>query len=356
MSIDQATEPDTNVSATEEISSVADTGAEQASQESSAQSPEGVSETNAPAAEAAQQNDGDGSSTSPDTTSQAAATTATKTPEQWQQELEAANKRINDLRSGYSKTKLQLDQTLKRYQDIDPDKYRQTVSQAEKNQLPVWDARNPANRQWQGTLAAWERQKQTIQSAETPEEEAALRKATDRMFTREEAQQIRQWEQHQRAEVARMASDPNAYREKMREEAVNAVREELRAAEEERRVASWFESPANAPIVEAYREFMVEKINQGYPWHVIQELVEVKAKADGLQSRVGGAEKASAQARAQTTALKSSAAVTRDPAVKPIANKDFWKEAEKWAEKQGLPTDHPRVTRYLDELVKRHRG
>lgn len=353
MSIDQNADAATTGAATDEISSTADTGAEQASQENSAQNSEGASETSAPADKAAQQQDGDGSSATPDTTSQAAATTAAQ-PD-WAAEKAALEKRINDLRSGYSKEKLRADQITKRFDGIDPDKYRQFVDRGQKAELPAWDTRSEKNRQFQGTLAAWERHKALIQGAQSPEEAKVLRDALGRAFTDDESRQIMAWEQHQRAEVARMASDPNAYREKMREEAVAAVREELQAAEEVRRVSSWFENKANEPIVEKYREFMVEKINQGYPWHVIQELVEAKAAADSLQSRVGGAEKASATARAQTSALKSSAAVTRDPATKVIPAKDYWKEAVKWAEKQGYPTDHPRVARYLDDLVKQSR-
>lgn len=353
MSIDQNADADITQTATDEISSTDSTGADEASQENGAQNSEGASETSAPADEAIQREDGDGSSKTPDTTSQAADSTAVQ-PD-WQAEKAALEKRINDLRSGYTKQKLQYDQLSKRYEGVDPDKYRQVIDRTKKEELPVWDSRNPNNRTFQGTLSAWERFKSSLQRAKTPEQQNAVREALNAAFTDEEARQIEQWEQHQRAEVARMASDPNAYREKMREEAVAAVREELRAAEEERRVTSWFEDKANAPIVEKYREFMVQKINEGYPWHVIQELVEAKAAADRLQSRVGGAEKASATARAQSSALKSSAAVTRDPATKVIAKTDYWKEAEKFAKNKNLPTDHPRVLKYLDDLVKKHR-
>ncbi len=357
MTIDQDADPDTNVSATEVDDSAVDTGSAQDSQENSTQSPEGASATSAPADKAVQPDAGDGSSTTPDTTSQAAETPAAD-PNKWATEKAALEKRIADLRSQGTRASTQLDHYKKRYADVDPDKYRELVKHNDHSALPVWDPRNPQNSGFRQSHSAWERQKLSISKAKTPEQRQARLEALDDMFSPEEARQLQQFEDHQRRETARLASDPMAYREQIRQEAVDAVRQEMRSAQEEQQVVGWFESPANQPIIDQYRAYMVEKINQGLPWHMVQELVELKAKADGLQSRVGGAEKASASARAQTSALKSNAAqsVSRDPATKPIEKTDFWKEAKKWADKHKLPYGHEKVATYLDDLVKRSRN
>jgi hypothetical protein len=356
MTIDQDAEPDTNVSATEVDDSAVDTGSDQDSQETSTQSPEGASATSAPADKAVQPDAGDGSSTTPDTTLQAAETPAVDP--RWATEKAALEKRIADLRSQGTRASTQLDHYKKRYADVDPDKYRELVKHNDHSTLPVWDPRNPGNGNFRQAYAAWERQKGAISKARTPEQRTARLEALDDMFDPAEAKQLQAFEEHQRRESARLASDPMAYREQIRQEAVDAVRQEMRAAQEEQQVVGWFENPANQPIIDQYRAEMVDKINQGYPWGMIKEWVELKAKADGLQSRVGGAEKASASARAQTSALKSNAAqsVSRDPATKPIEKTDFWKEAKKWADKHKLPYGHEKVATYLDDLVKRSRN
>lgn len=355
MPIDPNASADNMSSATEEIDSVADTGSLADSQDNDAQSPEGASATSAPADKAAQHDAGDGSSTTPDTTSQAAETPAVDP--RWAAEKAALEKRINDLRSGHSRVATQLDQYKKRYSDVDPDKYRELVKNGEHNALPVWDPRNQKNGDFRQAYSAWERQKIAISKATTPEARQARLDALNDMFSPEEAKTLEAFEQHQRREAARLASDPMAYREQIRQEAVEAVRQEMQAVEQTRHVEGWFENPANADKIERYRDEMVEMINQGYPWHMIEKMVELKAKADGLQSRVGGAEKASASARAQSAALKSNAAqmVTRDPATKPIAKTDFWKEGKAYAKKHNLPLMHERVTSYVDSLVKRAR-
>lgn len=355
MTIDQDATADSIESATEDNDSVVDTGSQEDSQDSSAQSPEGASETSAPADEAAQQDAGDGSSKTPDTTLQAADTTAATIDPRWAAEKAQLEKRINDLRQGHSRVATQFDQLRKRYADVDPDKYRELVKHGEHSALPVWDPRNQKNAEFRQAYAAWERQKQAIGKAQTPEARQARLDALADMFSPEEAKTLEAFEQHQRREAARLASDPMAYREQIRQEAVEAVRQEIQAREQEKQVESWFENPANAETIERYRNDMIDLINRGYPWQMVQEVIELKKKADGLQSRVGGAEKASATARAQQAALKSNAAqmVTRDAATKPIAKTDYWKEGKAFAKKHGLPQDHERVNAYIDSLVKR---
>lgn len=344
MTLDPNTEADSVDSANEDLDSVnLDSGSD--SQDIDTQDSSGESDDSAPDT-SAQQDTSDGSSTNPDTTSQAA-------ERNWQAELEAANKRIADLRSGHSRIATQFDQYKKQYEGIDPNTvraYQTHQEQVKKDQMKVWNAQHPDNAAFQGTLTRWKMYREAMGRASTPEEKQAIDRTLGAGFTQRDAENIKAWESYQQQYQERMAMDPQgALAEMIRQEAEQLFAAKQQEYQAQYEVSTWFEAPANQPIVEKYRDEMIQKLKQDWPWQAVREYIEAKYKTDSLQSRVGTAEKTSAQARAQQQALKSSATVHRDPATKKANPNQVHKEAIAWAKKKGLPMMHPKVMQFISD-------
>lgn len=331
----------------------ADTAANEASQDSSAQD---ADDSSATASHAEPQNDERGSSTSPDTTLQTADQQDGKPAMDWQAEKAHYEKRVSDLRAAQGRTANELHQFRTRYKDIDPDAARKALEASKRPDHPIWHPKHEGNRTFRETQAAFTRYETAMRSAATPEERAVLQRTLGSTFSEKEVQQLQDWRNHQQNETARMASDPDAYREQIRSEVQEQIREEMNASRQEAEVASWFGNTANQPVVEKYRAEMISLMNEGWHWPQVQRYIEAKSKADGLQSRVGSAEVKSAAARAQTSALKSNAKATRDPAQAPVGKMDFAKIGADYAKKNNYPINHERVLAHVEKAVANWRA
>ena len=349
MSIDQEADNDTT-----QVSNAnpdpADTAADQASQDSSTQDAEESSTT---AADSAPQRDEGSSSTSSDTTLQTADPKegAPESQVDWQAEKAKYEKRVQDLRAQQGRTANELHQYRQKYKDIDPDAARKALAASQKQEYQPWHPKSPDNRTFSAVKDSWERYKRSMQNAKTPEARQILQETVGSTFTQKEAQQIEAWEHHKAQDAERRASDPEYEREMRREEMRAELREEMQAQREEGAVADWFSNQANQPIVDKYRDEMIGLMNEGWHWPQVQRYIEAKAKADGLQSRVGGAEVKAAAARAQQSALKSNAKASRDPAQAPVGKLDFAKMGFDYAKKNGLSPTHERVLAYVEKQV-----
>ncbi len=352
MSIDEGTETDTT-STTDASTEPADTAADLASQDSGTQD---ADESSSQAPQVDPQANERGSSTSPDTTLQTADQQTGNSPKDWQAEKAHYEKRIADLRAGHGRTANELHQYRQKYNGIDPDAARKALEARKQPEYQPWQPKSPDHRSFTATKDSWERYKRSYQNAETPEEKAALQKTIGRTFTEKETQQIQAWEQHKAQDAERRASDPEYEREMRREEMREEMRQELQAQREEADVASWFSNAGNQPIVERYRDEMIGLMSQGWHWSQVQLYIEAKAKADGLQSRVGNAEQKSAAARAQSAALKTNAKATRDPAQAPVGRMDFAKMGTDYAKKNNLAPTHERVLAYVEKAVANWRA
>lgn len=303
------------------------------------------------------QDDGDGSTDKPNTTLQTAENKAEEAPARnWEAELAAARKRVDDQHRGYTKLASEHDRLKKSYEGVDPAAvaaFKAEQERARNANLQVWDKRNPNHAQFKTTLQRWKEYQADYQAAKTPEERALVEQQGARKFTDADAQQIKQYQQHEAQFREQLAMDP---RGTFAEIAREVAREEFAAKQQESEVQAqvhgWMEDPANAPLVAKYKPAMVDMLERKWPWEAVQLFVKKQAELDGLQSRVGPAEKASASARAKENVLKQKAATTRDPGVKPIAKTDFWKEGVKFAKEHKLPQNHRRVYDYIDELRK----
>lgn len=349
MSLDQETDSDTT-----QVSNAnpdpADTAADTASQDSGTQDAEESSST---APHADPQKDEGSSSTSSDTTLQTADQQegAPQSQVDWQAEKAKYEKRVADLRAAQGRTANELHQYRQRYKDIDPDAARKALAATQKQEYQPWHPKSPENRSFSAVKDSWERYKRSMQSAKTPEARQLLQETIGSTFTQKEAQQIEAWEQHKAQDAERRASDPEYEREMRREELREELRQEMQAQREEAEVASWFSNQANQPVVERYRDEMIQLMNEGWHWPQVQRYIEAKSKADGLQSRVGGAEVKAAAARAQQSALKSNAKATRDPAQAPVGKLDFSKMGFDYAKKMNLHPTHERVLAYVEKKV-----
>ena len=354
MPIDQ--EPDSATTSTTDASTdPADTASHVDPQDTSTQDAEDSSQA-APVTDQ-QPNDG-GSSTSSDTTLQTAdhKEGAPQSQKDWQAEIAKYEKRVADLRAAQGRTANELHQYKTRYKDIDPDAARKAMEAARQPQHPVWHPKNAENRSFRETVAAFTRYESAMRKADTPEKRQILQDTVGSTFTEKEIQQLQEWRNHQQRETERMASDPDAYREQIRAEVQEQLKEEMRASREEAEVASWFGNQANQPILEKYRDEMIQLMNEGWHWPQVQRYIEAKARADGLQSRVGSADQKAAAARAQQAALKSNAKASRDPAQAPVGKMDFAKIGADYAKKVGLPLNHERVLAHVEKAVANWRA
>lgn len=353
MTIDEGSSDDT-MSVSNANTEPADTAAEQASQETSTHDADDSS-GQAPQADP-QANEG-GSSKTLDTTLQTADQDVGEPAKvDWQAEKAKYEKRIADLRAGHGRTANELHQYRKRYEGIDPEAARKALEARKQPEHPVWHPKNPDNRSFSETKAAFQRYENAMRNAETPEERAIAQKLFGKTFTEKEVQQLQEWRAHQQRETERMASDPDAYRERIREEVQEQIRSEMQGAKAEAEVERWFSDAANQQVVERYREEMIGLMNEGWSWSQVQRYIEAKSKADGLQSRVGSAEVKSAAARAQQAALKTNAKVSRDPAQAPVGKMDFTKMGFDYAKKHGLHPSHERVMDYVAKAVANWRA
>jgi len=348
MSIDQDSDADTT-SSTVANTEPADTAAELASQDSSTQAAQESSST-APETDP-QANEG-ASSTTLDTTLQTADQQEGEPAKvDWQAEKAKYEKRVADLRAAQGRTANELHQYRQRFKDIDPDAARKALEASRQPEKPIWNAKHPDNRSFRETVSAFTRYEAAMRKADTPEKRQILQETLGSSFTEKEVQQLQEWRNHQQRETERMASDPDAYREQIRSEVQEQIREEMRASREEAEVATWFGNTANQPVIERYRDEMISLMNEGWHWPQVQRYIEAKSKADGLQSRVGSAEVKSAAARAQQAALKSNAKASRDPAQAPVGKLDFAKMGFDYAKKNGLSPTHERVLAYVEKQV-----
>ncbi len=354
MSLDQEA-PDVTTSASNANAEPADTAASLASQDSGTQDAGDSSDT---ASHADQQTNESSSSTSSDTTLQTADQQEGNANSQvdWQAEKAKYEKRVADLRAAQGRTANELHQYRQRFKDIDPDAARKALEASKKPDYPVWHPKHESNRTFRETQAAFSRYETAMSRAKTPEARAVLQETLGSTFSEKEVQQLQEWRVHQQNETARMASDPDAYREQIRSEVQEQIREEMRANREEAEVATWFGNNANKPIVERYRDEMIGLMNEGWHWPQVQRYIEAKSMADGLQSRVGNAEVKSAAARAQSSALKSNAKATRDPAQAPVGKMDFAKIGADYAKKTGLSLTHERVLAHVEKAVANWRS
>ena len=355
MSLDPDADSDTT-STTDASADSADTASHVDPQDSSTQDAEESSQT---APETDQPSNEGSSSTSSDTTLQTADRqegAPAHSQVDWQAEKAKYEKRIADLRAGQGRTANELHQYRTRYKDIDPDAARKALEASRQPEKPIWNAKHPDNRSFRETVSAFTRYENAMRKADTPEKRAIIQETMGSTFSEKEVQQLQEWRNHQQRETERMASDPDAYRDQIRNEVQEQIREEMRASREEAEVANWFSNTANQPIVEKYRDEMIGLMNEGWHWPQVQRYIEAKSKADGLQSRVGSAEVKSAAARAQSAALKSNAKASRDPAQAPVGRMDFAKIGADYAKKMGLPMTHERVLTHVEKAVANWRA
>lgn len=305
-SVDNITTDSTGATATSETPSPAPA----ATSETAAPAPVEAADSSGPATPAATQATADvGSLTPANTTLQAA---KTQPAVNWEQRYGELRKREAEL----TRQNQQFQQQFQQYQGIDPNAVRawqQAQQRAQQEQLPVWNRNNPNNGRFQQTQAKWAAYKDAINRAQTPEQKEAVRATLGASFAPDEVQVIQQWENHQREFQANFAADPAGTIASVVEQHVQrAIYQSQQRAQAEQSVGQWFEDPANKQIVERYGRQMMDALRSN-SWDLVKSHFTNQAKLDGLQSRVGEADKAVTAAKEKERLLQGAAAVTRDP-------------------------------------------
>lgn len=293
-----------------------------------------------------------GSSTSPDTTSQ----TPDKAPVQrdWQAELSKAEKQAADWRAKHNQSSNQLHDYRTKYADVDPDavrKWKAANARAEKENLPVWHKDNPKNHEFKGSLSKFKTYQAAMAKADTPEKKAFLQETMGALFSQSEAEQIQKFDEHRQQFAEQFAMDPHGtiadiIRSEMRGE-IQTERMEMQATDE---VNQWMTAPDNQPIVQKYGPQMLEALNRGNQWEFVRQMAMDRARLEGLQSRVGTADRTTAHARAQSDLAKRKAVVTKDGAIKP--QRDIAAEVQRVMKEKGWGPNHPGVMDLIEKLQK----
>lgn len=279
-----------------------------------ASAPVEAADSTGPASAETQAN-ADGSLTPANTTLQA----ANKQPVQATPAQPAVNweQRYSDLRKRETALSQQVQQYQQRYQGIDPNSVRQwqeAQQRAQQERLPAWNRNNPQNPRFRDTLRRFDDYRNAMGRAQTPEQKEVLRQTIGQSFSQDDVQTIQAWENHQREFQANFAADPAGT---IADIVAQTVRQEIaqsqKMAEAEQTVGKWFNDPANKAIVDRYGPQMMELMQRGNDWRFVSQYFTQKAQVDGLQSRVGEADKAVTAANERDRLLKGAAAVTRDP-------------------------------------------
>ncbi len=293
-----------------------------------------------------------GSSTTPDTTSQTTQDKTSAAPQRdWQAELAKAEKQAADWRSKHNQSSNQLHQYRQQYDGVDAKtvkEWRSAQQLAEQRNLPAWDRRNPAHQGFQQTLSQFKTYQSAMAKADTPEKKALLQETMGSMFTQDQAQQIKAWDDHRGQFTEQFAMDPRGtiadiIRSEMRAEIENE-RAEVQANDE---VNGWMTADENQPVVQKYGQQMLDALKQGNQWPFVRQMALDRARLEGLQSRVGTADKTTAHARAQSDLRKKETVVTKDGRIKP--QRDIAAEALRIGKEKGWSSNDGR---YIDLLEK----
>lgn len=305
-----------------------------------------------------------GSSTNPDTTSQntnagagnaqQATAQPVKTAEQWQAELEGLKRDNATWRAKHNQSSNSLHQMRQQYNGVDPEavrKWNEAQKAAADQKLPVWDKRNPGNQGFRSTLTQFKSYQQAMAKADTPEKKALLQETMGSLFSQDQAQQLREWDDFRAKFHEDFAMDPRGtLSEIIKDELRSELQNERMTQEADHEVNSWMTDPANKQIVSQYGPQMLDALTRGNQWSFVRQMAIDRAKLDALQSRVGTADKAAAQGRAVTDLAKQKAVHKRDGAVRP--QKDPVAEADRIAKEKGIDFNHPEYFNILDRITK----
>lgn len=273
-------------------------------------------------------------------------------------------KRFQDMEPHLTRTQQELKRVqnqLRGFDGIDANAIRQWQAQqqhAQRANLPVWNPQHPENSGFKSLQTRWQFANQALTKAQGSPAFDEMRSQLLSQFSPSEQQQMQHWHQHQQAEVARLASDPEAQREMYRKEAQAVVRAELQQAQQEQQqraqaeqhVDTWFKNPSNKAVIANFGQAMAHALQQGVPWHIVQR----DAENAYLRSQLGTGKQTVAAAEEQRRLAKGNASITRDPATRPMA--DLFEEAKKLAKERGVRPGTPQFMPILHEVEARHRA
>lgn len=316
MSVDNVTESgNIDTSATEASTSnqSPDSSATPASTATAVESPQTTTEASPASAATSTESQSASSLTADTNTTLKAAPPAAGQPDPFKERYDSLRREQNR----WAAERKQYEHQLSGFQGVDANAvraWREAQEKAQRENLPVWNPKNPNAPKFNQTLTRYQAYKEAYTSAQTPEERDVLKRTVGSRFSTDEAQQIEQWESHQRDFGQKMASDPESAIADIVERRVEAALgrfQQFQQANTE--VGSWFDKPENKSVVQKFGPALRQALQDGVPWNYAQTMASMAAQLDSFQSRVAPAEREAAHAKAQDQLLKGQAAVTRDP-------------------------------------------
>lgn len=272
--------------------------------------------------------------------------------------------RHKDLEREFHRRNQQLKQyqnDLRQFDGIDAAAIRQWKEQqahAQRASLPQWDPSHPEKAKFDSLEARWAFGNKFLNAHQKHPAFDEMLQNMQAQFTPQERQLMANWDQHQRAENIRYASNPALRREEARKEAQEVFQSEFQRMSQEhvqrqqaeQHVEGWFKNPANKGVIENFGQAMYHQLQQGVPWHIVQR----DAENAHLRSQLGTGKQTVAAAEEQRRLAKGNAAITRDPATNEPA--DLYKEALKLAKKRGIRPGSAQFMPIVHEVEARARA
>jgi hypothetical protein len=226
-------------------------------------------------------------------------------------------KRYSDLRRREQQLATQLKQYEATYKGVDPSvvrSFQEREATAQKEHLPPWHRQSPRNPAFIKALDKIQIYQTQLQKAQSPEQRQAVAQQWEGILTDAELKDYEQWHEHQRQDRLAMSADPASYFEERIAQIIDKrLQQQTTYSRAEQEVGGWFQEPANQPIIDRFGAQMQEMLQGGVPWQFVQQHVALMAKLDGVQGRVGEAEKAKTSADERIRLIKSQASVSREP-------------------------------------------
>lgn len=273
-------------------------------------------------------------------------------------------KRFKDLEPEFQRRSQELKRyqsELRQYEGIDAAAIRQWKEQqahAQRANLPQWDPSHPEKAKFDSLEARWAFGNKFLNAHQKHPAFDEMLQNMQAQFTPQERQLMANWDQHQKAENIRYASNPALRREEARKEAQEVFQSEFQRMSQEhaqrqqaeQHVEGWFKNPANKGVIENFGQAMYHQLQQGVPWHIVQR----DAENAHLRSQLGTGKQTVAAAEEQRRLAKGNASITRDPATNEPA--DLYKEALKLAKKRGIRPGSAQFMPIVHEVEARARA
>jgi hypothetical protein len=258
----------------------------------------------------------------------------------------------NDRR--FTKMKQDMDQRERELTELRQFR-QQSEQQAQQANIRPWSPRHPLHGKFQQVLSKAQMVNQALRQIDPnlpPEAQDAAKRAIVAQMTPEEQGVMQQYQQESQQFQRDFFADPQGAIAPLVEPLIaQAIQQYVSGKQAERDVESHFTDPRMKPVLDQYGDEIAQRLESGSKYDDAMELAWQKAENARMAAELDGLRKRAGMGAAQQQLVRQQNAVTSDPRVsdKP----DVYRMAVKEAAKQGIPTDHPRFMKILDQINAR---